>query len=242
MLSSEGQKDARVALKHVIRAILWDVGGTLAVLKSPSPVESISRTLARCSIDPQLVPADRIMSTHATFLSNERNWRTLYDEHCDRKTWATDLLQGLGLSKDARDALAVELRHYYDIYEPAPGIFDLLEELRDLGFRQAVVSNWPPSLPLFLKHHRLQHWFDAIIFSAEDGIHKPDPRIFHRALRRIHVRPFEAIMVGDDPTCDITGAAAIGMSAIHFDPCRQYENHDADNIARLRELLLARIA
>ena len=225
-------------MNHALRAVLWDVGGTLAVLKTPSPVESISRTLARCSIDPQLVPADRILDTHAAYLANERNWRTLYDEHRDRVTWAAGLLDGLGLPESFRHALAVELRHYYDIYEPTPGIFDLLEELRDLGFRQAIVSNWPPSLPLFLKHHRLHHWFDTIVFSAEDGVHKPDPRIFHRALRRINVRPYEAVMIGDHPDWDIAGAAAIGLPAIHFDPRKQYADRHADDVESLRELIM----
>jgi HAD superfamily hydrolase (TIGR01509 family) len=225
-------------LSQSIRAVLWDVGGTLTVLKSPSPVESVARTLARCRIDPQLVPAERILSTHAQFLSNERDWRTLYDEHRDREIWAAGLLDGLGLADGLRRTLASELRHYYDIYEPTPGIFDLLGELRERGLKQAVVSNWPPSLPLFLKHHGLHNWFDTIVFSAEDGNHKPDPRIFHRALRRLGVRPYEAILIGDDPQCDIGGANAIGMRAIHFDPRRQYAQREADDTATLRQQIL----
>src|SRR5262249_4825922 len=45
-------------LEKSIKAVLWDVGGTLAVLKSPSAIDSITRTLARCNIDPQLVPEE----------------------------------------------------------------------------------------------------------------------------------------------------------------------------------------
>jgi HAD superfamily hydrolase (TIGR01509 family) len=228
-------------LEQSIKAVLWDVGGTLAVLKSPSAFDSIARTLARCNIDPQLVPAERIVQTQAAYLANERSWRTLYDEHRDREVWAAGLLEGCGLQDRVRKELSVELRNYYDIYEPVAGIFDLLAELRERGLRQAIVSNWPPSLPLFLKYHGLHDYFDAIVFSAEDGVHKPDPRIFHRALRRLDARPYEAILIGDDPYWDIEGAYRIGMRAIHFDPRRQHPTRHADDVATLRQLLFEMI-
>jgi hypothetical protein len=33
--------------------------------------------------------------------------------------------------------------------------------------------------------------FDVIVFSAEEGVCKPDPRIFPRALERLGVEPYE---------------------------------------------------
>jgi putative hydrolase of the HAD superfamily len=56
--------------------------------------------------------------------------------------------------------------------------------------------------------------FDAIMISAAEGIHKPDPRIFHRALAQLEVSPDRAVFVGDHPEVDIAGARAAGMRAI----------------------------
>jgi epoxide hydrolase-like predicted phosphatase len=56
--------------------------------------------------------------------------------------------------------------------------------------------------------------FDVIIFSAEEGVKKPDPEIFQRALVRLGVRPKEAIFI-DDRLTNNTGARQVGMLAIH---------------------------
>ena len=56
--------------------------------------------------------------------------------------------------------------------------------------------------------------FDTILISDAEGISKPDPRIFHRALERLHVSPPRSVFVGDHPEVDVSGARAAGMQAI----------------------------
>jgi len=56
--------------------------------------------------------------------------------------------------------------------------------------------------------------FDAILISDAEGISKPDPRIFHRALEGLHVNSAQAVFVGDHPEVDVAGARAAGMRAI----------------------------
>jgi len=55
--------------------------------------------------------------------------------------------------------------------------------------------------------------FDVIVFSAEEGIRKPDSEIYQRTLARLGVDPQEAIFV-DDRLPNIVGARQIGMHAI----------------------------
>jgi len=57
--------------------------------------------------------------------------------------------------------------------------------------------------------------FDAIIISAEIGVMKPDPHIFHFALQSLGVQPAEAVFV-DDFAHNVEGARAVGMHAIQF--------------------------
>ena len=56
--------------------------------------------------------------------------------------------------------------------------------------------------------------FDAIITSSEAGKRKPHPFIFESALKRLEVKPSEAIFVGDDIYEDILGAKQVGMKTI----------------------------
>jgi putative hydrolase of the HAD superfamily len=56
--------------------------------------------------------------------------------------------------------------------------------------------------------------FDTILISEAEGIQKPDPRIFARALDRCGVAASDAMFVGDHPHADIDGAVAAGLRPV----------------------------
>lgn len=56
--------------------------------------------------------------------------------------------------------------------------------------------------------------FDVIVFSAEEGVKKPNPEIYRRSLARLGTAPQETIFV-DDRLPNTAGAQQIGMHAIH---------------------------
>ncbi|GIK54829.1 MAG: HAD family phosphatase [Chloroflexi bacterium] len=59
--------------------------------------------------------------------------------------------------------------------------------------------------------------FDVIVISAEEGIMKPDPRLYQIALERLGCRPEEALFI-DDFAHNIAGAQTVGLHTIHFKP------------------------
>ena len=59
----------------------------------------------------------------------------------------------------------------------------------------------------------LKH-IDLVIASAEEGVAKPDLRIFQIALARADCKPEEAVMVGDRIDNDIIPANKIGMTTV----------------------------
>ncbi len=59
----------------------------------------------------------------------------------------------------------------------------------------------------------LKH-IDLVIASAEEGVEKPDLRIFQIALDRADCKPEEAVMVGDRIDNDIIPANKIGMKTV----------------------------
>ena len=97
-----------------------------------------------------------------------------------------------------------------------------LDELAGRGVALAVVSNIMRTpgdvLRRVFEGAGLLDRFDALTFSDECGIRKPDPEIFRLTLRRLGVSPEEAVHVGDDPILDVEGARDAGMAVIQLSP------------------------
>jgi len=62
---------------------------------------------------------------------------------------------------------------------------------------------------------RLDELVDLMLFDGEEGVSKPDVRIYQRALMRLNIEPHEAVFV-DDKESNIESAQGLGMRVIHF--------------------------
>jgi putative hydrolase of the HAD superfamily len=96
-------------------------------------------------------------------------------------------------------------------------VWPVLHELRDGGARLAVVSNWDSGLPALLTRLGLARWFDAIVVSHLEGVEKPHPELFLRAVARLSGEPRDALHVGDVPELDGEGARAAGIRCVIVD-------------------------
>ena len=110
-----------------------------------------------------------------------------------------------------------------------------LERLSAAGYRMVVVSNWDNSLHRTLRMFGLTGFFEHVVASLEEGIEKPDPRIFQIALERAGVEPNDALHVGDNTLDDWQGARDAGMRAIVID-------RDADTQTDVRVTSLLQLA
>jgi FMN phosphatase YigB (HAD superfamily) len=101
----------------------------------------------------------------------------------------------------------------------APGARTALRILRSHGVRIGIVSNVTlesgAGARRLLERLRLTALVDVVVLSTDDGIAKPDPRLFLRCLRRLKVDPSRAWYLGDLPT-DVRGAVAAGVRPIRF--------------------------
>ena len=89
-----------------------------------------------------------------------------------------------------------------------------LDRLRTMGVRTALVSDAGADDVECWQRSPLCHRLDAVVFSYELGVRKPDPRIYERALDLLGVAPTEAIFVGDGGSDEHRGARAIGMTTV----------------------------
>jgi HAD superfamily hydrolase (TIGR01662 family) len=103
---------------------------------------------------------------------------------------------------------------------------DALARARSLGLRIGVVSNSEGKLERLFAEVGLEGEFEVVIDSHLEGVVKPNPEIFHRALRRMGIAADRAIYAGDVPNIDVTGAHAAGMRAALIDPYDFFPDHD----------------
>ena len=96
---------------------------------------------------------------------------------------------------------------------------EVLEELRQRGYRLAVISNWDTSLKEVFRLLKIDQYFEAVIESHSPKIMaiKPDSRIFHIACEAMCVDPTEAVHIGDTFDADIEGASGAGIRALFVD-------------------------
>ena len=101
----------------------------------------------------------------------------------------------------------------WELYPEVPGV---LEELAP-RFRLAVISNFDGRLRLILQHLGISKFFGHVFISSELGADKPDPEIYRRAVKLMHLHPNEVLHVGDDPERDWKAAKAAGLSIFRLD-------------------------
>ena len=206
-----------------IRAVFFDAGNTLlrmnyAVIAAelvrhglPVTPEAVQRAewRARVRLD------DEVLSRWGPGDSTEN--RSTADRYLGY------LLDGLGVTDQAIVEKIVAWRRVYNLPVGVwntvdPDAAQALDDVRRAGLRAAVISNSNGSVRSILESLGLGGHLDFVVDSGEEGVEKPDPRIFERALARARVAPGEAVYIGDLYSIDVRGALAAGLRAVLLDP------------------------
>jgi haloacid dehalogenase superfamily, subfamily IA, variant 3 with third motif having DD or ED/haloacid dehalogenase superfamily, subfamily IA, variant 1 with third motif having Dx(3-4)D or Dx(3-4)E len=94
-------------------------------------------------------------------------------------------------------------------------LHNMLTKLKEQGMKLALISN---GLGQFqydnIKALDIAHLFDEVLISEWEGLRKPAPAIFHRALTRLDVAAEHALFVGDHPDYDVRASREAGMRAV----------------------------
>lgn len=99
----------------------------------------------------------------------------------------------------------------------------LIERLRGRGYRTAIISNTTPGFEDRLQRQmpELIPLFDVRLGSGDLQLAKPDPAIFHHALREMAAQPDESTFA-DDVKSFADAATALGMHGLHFTGYEQF--------------------
>jgi len=134
--------------------------------------------------------------------------------------WVCEALNKLGYNASADDsriktALNVFFQDYVDSLELRPYAKKLTKRMKE-NCKLGLVSNftYAPVIYASLRKLGINHFFDAVLVSDENGWRKPHKRIFLEALRKLQVTAKEAVFIGDNPLEDIKGAKEVGMKTV----------------------------
>ena len=90
-----------------------------------------------------------------------------------------------------------------------------LEYIKTQGYRLAIVSNfdYAPTAYALLDKFEITNLFEEIIISVEVGWRKPSHIIFESAVKKLQIKPEDALFVGDNYDADVVGSKALGIDA-----------------------------
>ncbi|MBN2335607.1 HAD family hydrolase [Candidatus Bathyarchaeota archaeon] len=222
----------------MIKAVIFDYGGTLAFPQTPwrKISEHAAERLSIEGIDIAAEDLDKAIHDTNEWRYALREERKEVDTH-DFFNHALGIL-GYSVSRDITDELALLV---YEMSEQrwVTGLDKLLQSLsRD--YKIALLSNaWTDIPRRALRDMDHGRWFDAMVCSCDIGIPKPDPRIFQHTLNLLQTEASEAVMVGDSIEADIEGAVEAGLQAVWVDNegTGRWKGHTVKTIAELPALL-----
>ena len=91
---------------------------------------------------------------------------------------------------------------------------ELLQALKDRNIKIGLISNCYSDEAQAIKESVLYPFFDAPVLSYEQGVTKPDPEIFRRAVDMLGVNADECLYVGDGGSKELYAARDTGMKAV----------------------------
>lgn len=127
---------------------------------------------------------------------------------------------------------------------PYPHVYMTLMELMKMRLKLGVVSDAPAREAwLRLCYLNFHHIFDAVITFDDSKERKPAPGPFQKVLKKLNVKPQEALMVGDWAERDVVGAKQVGMKTAFarygdtFGTVHSHADYELDDIAGLIDIV-----
>lgn len=106
------------------------------------------------------------------------------------------------------------LASHEEYLKPIDGARETLEVLKKRGYRLGLVtSKKEDAARLGMQICQIETYFEVFVFSDDVKIHKPEPEPILYALKKLNLRPQEAVYVGDS-TYDIICGQRAGVKTV----------------------------
>ena len=201
----------------MIRALLTDFGGVLVRTRTDATRRALE---ARLGLPPGTIE-DRVFGSDASLQA--QCGRMTVDEfwehvRCDLRLDGRLSVAQFRAAFFAEDFLDEELMALIRAARPA--------------LKTGLISNaWSNARLLFRDDFAIADAFDIMVISAEEGVMKPEARIYQVALDRLEVPAAQAVFVDDVPA-NVRGAQVLGITGIKFQTSEQVQREIRRLLAR----------
>jgi HAD superfamily hydrolase (TIGR01662 family) len=208
--------------QRFLRALLFDLGGTLMHARQPWPAvtSQADRALVLSLRSQGLDIADEFATEFRARLEDyygqrsktlfETTYRSVLGELLAEKNYPS---LAESIPRSALDALFGVTHENWALEEDAVLTLKMLESA---GYRMGIVSNAGDEKDVLelVERFEIGPYFDFVLTSATCSYRKPHPRIFEVALSHWGFPAREAVMIGDTLDADIAGGANAGLYTI----------------------------
>ncbi|WP_337019290.1 HAD-IA family hydrolase [Oceanobacillus massiliensis] len=205
----------------MIRAVIFDLDGTL-LNRDASVHKFIENQYERLIEWLGHIPKENYISRFLEldcrgYVWKDKVYQQLIDEfNINRVSWKW-LLQDY-------------ITEFHQHCIPFPNLIGTLEGLRNSSIRLGMITNGKGQFQMDnIRALGIENYFDTILISEWEGMKKPNPEIFKKALSQMNVSRNESMYVGDHPENDVDAARNIGMCGV-WKRDKQWDDAEADFI------------
>jgi epoxide hydrolase-like predicted phosphatase len=185
---------------HTIRAMVFDFGSVLVKMGDEAPRRALAERLGIS-----------LKELYRVIFDSDTAVRSMVGELTIEEHW---LAVGAALGVTLAELPGIKAQFWAaDLVNDE--LVDYIRTLRP-KYKVGLLSNaWDDLRQVMRERFGFDGMFDDLVISAEVGLAKPDPRIFHLAITRLGVQPGEAVFV-DDVLANVEAARGVGLNAIHY--------------------------
>lgn len=191
--------------QKMLRALIFDLVGTLAAVKGEVDTKEVSSLLV--SRGYQVYPQElRYAWGFVVFVDYPKHGFGDYESMLEKMF---ERLEVRVNEQTMRDVVRLYERTAFQLYPDARCI----AKAKELGLRTAIAT----TTPRFWFENDLKpilSYIDFVCTGYEAGCEKANPKMYKKILERLEVIPKEAAVVGDDPYLDILIPKNLGMRTI----------------------------
>ncbi|PEW67742.1 HAD family hydrolase [Bacillus cereus] len=190
----------------MIRAVLFDLDGTL-LDRRQSLKQFIHDQYNRFASHLMNIEQSEYCSRFLELDNNGYTWKD--------KVYATLLCEYNITTLTPEQLLHDYITNFQHHCIPFQNMHELLQRLTQQNIKIGIITNGFTDFQINnLRALNIHTYTNTILVSEAEGIKKPHPEIFERALQKLDVKASECLYVGDHPENDVLGSERIGILGV----------------------------